>query len=163
MSSIIKVDTIQTAAGGVPTAGDLGLNTTGSVLQVVQNISTTFESTTSTSYVKSNLTATITPTSTDSKILLVCTFEGQVNAANLSGYYTVYRDSTNLGSPGYFIRQESATTNLFLAQALSYLDSPSTTSATEYSLQYKSQNNTLSTKLATGSCPGVMTLMEIAG
>ena len=32
MSSIIKVDTIQTAAGGTPTAADLGLNTTGSVL-----------------------------------------------------------------------------------------------------------------------------------
>ena len=33
MTSIIKVDQIQTAAGGVPTAGDLGLNVTGSVLQ----------------------------------------------------------------------------------------------------------------------------------
>ena len=33
MTSIIKVDQIQTAAGGTPTAGDLGLNVTGSVLQ----------------------------------------------------------------------------------------------------------------------------------
>jgi len=36
MTSIIKVDQIQNAAGGVPTAGDLGINTTGTVLQVVQ-------------------------------------------------------------------------------------------------------------------------------
>ena len=34
MASIIKVDTIQTAAGGTPTAADLGLNTTGSVVNV---------------------------------------------------------------------------------------------------------------------------------
>lgn len=33
MTSIIKVDQIQTAAGGVPTAGDLGLNTTNTVLE----------------------------------------------------------------------------------------------------------------------------------
>lgn len=45
MSSILKVDQIQLSNGNTPTAGDLGLNTTGSVLQVVlhsipdQNIS----------------------------------------------------------------------------------------------------------------------------
>ena len=33
MTSIIKVDQIQTAAGNVPTAGDLGINTTGTVLE----------------------------------------------------------------------------------------------------------------------------------
>lgn len=40
MASILKVDQIQTAAGGTPTAADLGLNTTGTVLQVVQEIKT---------------------------------------------------------------------------------------------------------------------------
>ena len=35
MTSIIKVDQIQTAAGGVPTAADLGLNVSGSVVQTV--------------------------------------------------------------------------------------------------------------------------------
>jgi len=33
MTSILKVDTLQTAAGGVPTAGDLGLNTDGTILE----------------------------------------------------------------------------------------------------------------------------------
>jgi hypothetical protein len=37
MASILKVDTIQTAAGGTPTAADLGLNVSGGVLQVVGN------------------------------------------------------------------------------------------------------------------------------
>jgi len=34
MTSILKVSTIQNTAGGAPTAADLGLNVTGSVLQV---------------------------------------------------------------------------------------------------------------------------------
>ena len=36
MSSILKVDQIQLANGNTPTAGDLGLNVSGSVVQVVQ-------------------------------------------------------------------------------------------------------------------------------
>ena len=35
MTSIIKVDQIQLANGSTPTAADLGINTTGSVLQVL--------------------------------------------------------------------------------------------------------------------------------
>ena len=41
MTSIIKVDQIQTAAGAVPTAADLGINVTGSVVQVVQMYTST--------------------------------------------------------------------------------------------------------------------------
>jgi hypothetical protein len=37
MSSIIKVDQIQLADGSTPTAGDLGLNVSGGVLQVIGN------------------------------------------------------------------------------------------------------------------------------
>ena len=36
MTSIIKVDQIQTAAGSTPTAADLGVNISGSLLQVVE-------------------------------------------------------------------------------------------------------------------------------
>ena len=34
MTSILKVDTLQKANGATPTAADLGINTTGNVLQV---------------------------------------------------------------------------------------------------------------------------------
>ena len=40
MTGILKVDQIQLANGNTPTASDLGLNTTGSVLQVKQAIKT---------------------------------------------------------------------------------------------------------------------------
>jgi len=86
MSSIIKVDTIQTAAGGVPTAGDLGLNITGSVLQTVAGRSTTALDTTSTS-MQTVASANITPSTTSNAILI------NVNAM-------VYKYNTNGGSGG---------------------------------------------------------------
>ena len=86
MSSIIKVDTIQTAAGGVPTAGDLGLNITGSVLQTVAGRSTTALDTTSTS-MQTVASANITPSTTSNAILI------NVNAL-------VYKYNTSGGSGG---------------------------------------------------------------
>ena len=41
MTSIIKVDTLQKANGATPTAADLGINVTGTVLQVVEGSSST--------------------------------------------------------------------------------------------------------------------------
>ena len=70
MASILKVDQIQTAAGGTPTAADLGINTSGNVLQVVTATSESAGATTSTSFV-SYMSANITPSSTSSKILLI--------------------------------------------------------------------------------------------
>ena len=74
MASIIKVDQIQTAAGGTPTAADLGITGTGKVLQVVQTVKTNTETSSSGSYVDSGLSVTITPSSTSSKILLLLVF-----------------------------------------------------------------------------------------
>lgn len=60
MSSILKVDQIQLSNGNTPTAGDLGLNTTGTIIQTVTNSSTTTVTATSTTPV--NLIAvSITP------------------------------------------------------------------------------------------------------
>lgn len=60
MSSILKVDQIQLANGNTPTASDLGLNMTGTVIQTVTNTSTTLITATSTTPV--NLIAvSITP------------------------------------------------------------------------------------------------------
>ena len=70
--SEIRVDAIKTRAGAVPTANDLGLNVTGTVLQVVSAEDDTGSTTTSTSFQSTSVTASITPSSTSSKILIVC-------------------------------------------------------------------------------------------
>jgi len=83
MTSILKVDNIQKANGSTPTAGDLGINTTGSVLDVYQDTSITQSgANNTTSYNSTGLFLTITPKSSSSKFLL--SFNGAVhnNLAN---------------------------------------------------------------------------------
>ena len=69
MTSIIKVDTLQKANGATPTAADLGINTTGTVLQVVQAThSSQISSSTGSAF---NITTVdITPRSATSKFLV---------------------------------------------------------------------------------------------
>ena len=63
--SILKVDQIQ------DTAGKKILQNTGGVLQVVEGTRTDGTNTASSSYVDAGLSATITPTSSSSKVLVV--------------------------------------------------------------------------------------------
>lgn len=164
MSSILKVDQIQLADGSTPTAGDLGLNTTGNVLQVV-NVSYSDQlQTTASAYISSGLTATITPKSTNSKILILSSFEAQITgSSNLTGYFTVFRGSSNLAASGQFIRLEGNLTNWFGSQSINHLDSPNTTSATTYEVRFRSQTTNLTTRMHLTSSPGSLTLIEIAG
>ena len=71
MTSIIKVDQIQTAAGGVPTAGDLGLNTSGNVVAVYNSISTLQNQTISTAGLVNIAGLSITMTPKNANNLLV--------------------------------------------------------------------------------------------
>ena len=70
MSSILKVDQIQLANGNTPTAGDLGLNTTGNVLQVKQAFKTPDTGASSSFADISGMSVTITPSSASSKFLI---------------------------------------------------------------------------------------------
>lgn len=104
MTSIIKVDTLQTAAGGVPTAADLGINTTGTVLQVVRNGSRSASdvSTTSTSFVASGIYVDITPKKIGSTIL-VDFYSGMVQQINAGEMYAkMYVNGAELGSQGFW-------------------------------------------------------------
>ena len=82
MTSIIKDDQIQTAAGGVPTAADLGLNVSGSVLQVQSSVLNTSSGLSSSSWVDTGLSVTLTPKSTNSKFIICPSVTGSV------GYFT---------------------------------------------------------------------------
>lgn len=71
MSSIIKVDQIQLANGSTPTAADLGLNVSGSVLQVVTYTWASQFTYSGQTKVSVN-TLQITPKSSTSKIIYQC-------------------------------------------------------------------------------------------
>ena len=169
MASIIKVDTIQTAAGGTPTAADLGLNTTGSVLQVVQSVFTGGSiASTSASWTDTGLEATITPKSSDSTILVQYIGTHRLDSSNsrIRGGGRVVRGSTTVaggtGTESMQIRMNADVIQEYGAfVCISRFDSPNTTSSVTYKYQYYVNDGQVIRFI--DQYDNTLTLMEIAG
>jgi len=113
----------------------------GKVLQVVQGTTTTGMGTTSSTYADTNLTATITPSSSSSKVLVLITQSFSMYAGPTEEVMIkvkLVRGSTDILSyTGDFIKLRTPSGTLTLAGnfPITYLDSPATTSATTYKTQ----------------------------
>ena len=116
---------------------------TGKVLQVVSMTTTSETQTTSSSFVTTALTDTITPSATSSKILIMATADLNNQQASSFTYGTMYRDSTNLGvSTKGFTGVYSASGDIHGNGSITFLDSPSTTSEITYTYRIAvNQNN----------------------
>ena len=130
MSSILKVDTIQTAAGGTPTAADLGLNVSGSVLQV-QHASVASNITTSSGQDLTILTVNVTPKSASSKLFVTTSGWGMAidnrgSQYTDSGYFLIKRDGSEIGRAYMFSQGSDATRALSALSSNSLVDSGST-------------------------------------
>ena len=131
----------------------------GRVLQVV-NASSNGTSTTSTSFVDTGLTATITPSNASNKVFVMVNGVSRASAARVG--FAIVRGSTQLVGLG-----EVNGTNAQAAYSLTYLESPATTSATTYKLQISSNsagqsvNNSDAGTVSSGNI-NYITLMEIA-
>jgi len=168
--STIKVDTIQTRAGAVPKASDLGLNITGSVLQVVSADASSQENTTSSSYVASSgVTLSITPSSTSSKILTICSPSLRVYENNGSDANMRFALSRDGGSNflyqaihrTYDYGNSGTLSDISIAQI--FLDSPSSTSTLTYTMYVKLVAGDQIEINPDGNNKSTLTLMEIAG
>jgi hypothetical protein len=150
------------SAGGISDAGaiaDAAMGA-GAVLQVVQATTTTSFSTTSTSFVDSGFSASITPTSASSKVLVMFNGRLYVNAAGAEGAISIYRSGTPIWT-GYTVFNSGA--HIATHQSAVFLDSPATTSATTYALYMRASGGGFSL-LPNGTNDGIatITLMEIA-
>ena len=141
----------------------------GKVLQVVQAISTTDADTTSTSFVDTTLSVTITPTSATSKIFLLATFTHQARLSTgitqTYGGLQMVRGATVLQTNGIGYYQSGTSANIDTRQTttMQYLDSPATTSSTTYKIQYKTNDSTYTTHFfLANSFPAVFTAWEIS-
>ena len=137
---------------------------TGSVLQVVMGTTATFVITSSTSYVDTGLSATITPSSASSKVLALANVPDAHNnaSANLL-YLNLVRQSTQIiefVAHGDYIGTGNSLVTY--GGSTSYLDSPNTTSAITYKVQFKVGNGG-SQSLFLNNGRGTIVLMEIAG
>jgi hypothetical protein len=137
----------------------------GSVIQVVNHRNSTANSTTSSSYVATNSTATITPTSTTSKILIITNAPLYSNADNGHIYTSIFRGTTNLKEGNAELQLFSAGTagtGRWTNGSMSFVDSPSTTSAVTYTAYFRASVAGTAYYDANGGM-AVITLMEIAG
>jgi hypothetical protein len=160
MTSIIKVDTIQTAAGGTPTASSLGIGGVGKIGQVVTVTKTDEFTTTSTSFVQATGTSvSITPSSASSKILVLVSSSGGNTTSGAGTKYTIYRDSTNLGTSDGIIFLRAGGANNHGAISMSTLDSPSTISSISYSIYMRVSTGT--GYVGVGNIETSVTLMEV--
>lgn len=134
----------------------------GKVLQVVSAEYSTSTATTSTSYVTTNLTATITPSSVSNKIVVFASLPIQCPASQ-NTFVTLFRGTvagTNLAGANGFALVSAGTIILNESCAISYSDSPSTTSAQAYTIGMKVSGGTATAFLSTTT--GGITLMEIS-
>jgi hypothetical protein len=138
----------------------------GKLLQVIQSVTTTATAITSTTLTDTTITATITPTSSTSKILVLVDAQMMVqrNDPNLYGGVAILRGATNIydrsneAAPGGYLAANFELVNNF---CLNYLDSPATTSATTYKVQYKRSQAGGTATFQRSSTPSSITLMEI--
>lgn len=156
MTGILKVDTIQKNNGTTPTAADLGLNVTGSVIQVVQSVKTdTF--TVQNRGVWHNvpgLSVSITPRSSTSKFLV--TVNIALGKTDFSAYYNLARvlngstsylavgdsSSNRFSATGCASPQDGYNSSLHIdVVSTTYLDSPNTTAQLIYKAVVMSQDD----------------------
>ena len=133
----------------------------GNVIQVVNATYSTTTTTTSSSYVTSNIQASITPTSSSSKILVIAGVPFQT-VANAQGCLTIYRNNTtDLSSSARGFGEQYGSSEIQAVAGINFLDSPSTTSSTAYTIYFRALSST-TTRTCPDSTQAVITLMEIA-
>ena len=161
-TNISGINLTSQVTGTLPT-GNGGTGATsfspGKVLQVVQGSNSTQMSTTSSSLVDTGLTASITPSSSSNKVLIIVDAQGQF-AANTGFGNAIIRGSTNIFQTNTYSNYDSSATQTNTRASYCYLDSPSTTASTAYKLQVHAYNpGTIIQN--DGNNKTTMTLMEI--
>jgi len=134
----------------------------GGVIQVVNGTySGPYFSTTSTTFVSTGLTVTITPKFATSKILILLQVECFNDTANKGGDLTIYKNGSNLAS-GVLGKMYPVSGQLAINVPINYYDSPATTSATTYTLYIKTINSGFAFNVFQDAYPATITALEVA-
>lgn len=158
--------TLPTTTGTLVTSNAMP---TGSVLQVVNATYSTYVAVSSSTYADTGLTASITPSSTSNKILVIVDLNGcSKYSGNTSGSFKLLKNTTDLFVISSYVGYTNSTSpNGVGSVSVTYLDSPSTTSSVSYKVQIASQSNVSYAELNnyTGAftSTSTITLMEIKG
>lgn len=154
---------LQTNGSGVLSFAGVSASA-GQVIQVVTDTDITERATTSSSFVDvTDVSVSITPSSASNKIFVIATGGGGMDG-NALAYYTITRDSTNLGNSSkgmLVIRGNSGA--VYAGATMSVLDSPNTTSSITYKVQFRSTNAGANAFWNYDEGKSSITVMEIKG
>ena len=137
----------------------------GGVIQVVEASTTTTVSHTANSYIDIGLSATITPTRSDSKILIQGNIGGiETSADNNYGQGILLRDSTVIISTiDYGIGFTGDSTRAGTSSSFFILDALATASAITYKVQFKNAAGSGTITTQTNTSSSAILLMEVSG
>ena len=164
--------TLVTPALGTPSAINLTNATslpssalpTGTILQVVNATTSSGASTSSTSFVSTPITASITPKFSTSKIYATASFESYAASGGVKTYTTIFRNgSTNLGGSSGIMGLLWGASYAQTTTTIQVLDSPATTSSTSYTVYLATSSGGNTAYVNNDNLFATITLMEVAG
>lgn len=143
----------------------------GKILQVVQAATTSSTTVTGVTLTDTNITASITPSSSSSRILVLAAVacqmysSGSVNQIGmgmslLRGSTEIFNDNAN-GEGLYFTNGYNAYHQFAGIQTINYVDSPATTSSTTYKIQIRANTAANTAKTSDNSRTSSIILMEV--
>jgi hypothetical protein len=140
--------------------------TNGTVLQAVYGTTSTQVTNNTNVYADTLLTATITPKSSSSKVLVMVSQNGCFKTSAFGENrvaLVLRRGATSIGQiASNLFLYTSSTIGNGGAASISVLDSPATTSATVYKTQLMNPNNTAAAIVQENGAQSTIVLMEIA-
>lgn len=134
------------------------------VQQAVLGTSTTAFTTTASTYQITNLSASITPSSSSSRIAIYAVSRCHTASnANSGIYVSIFRGATDLSpASGFFYGSSgSATGSCTWPGSVNYLDSPATASATVYSIKIKNDDGATTIGYGAASVQQSILLLEL--
>ena len=135
----------------------------GKILQVVSSgvIDQTYSSNATSYTAVTSHSLAITPSSTSSKVFMMFSFNAR-SSGTANTTFTLYRGATNLNANGFTtLHDDNASADTEVQCTLTFLDSPSTTSATTFALYGKSADSGDSFRVNTKGSDSVITLFEV--
>ena len=119
-------------ADGTITTDDIASGVTGKVLQVVSQPAPSVFSTTNSTVQSTGHSATITPTSSSSKIYVLVSFDGYQSSQGRTYKAYLYRGASIIGGLHLY---EDGDSNPKTSSCITVLDTPSTTSPVTYEMK----------------------------
>jgi hypothetical protein len=136
----------------------------GSVIQVVQTTYSTQTSNSTGTYADTGLTASITPSSSSNKILVIANQMGVNKINDTAVNFNLCRNGTNINNFVDFAAGTSSASEMGVGSCVfTYLDCPATTSSVTFKTQFLSRSGIAAARVQYLSATSTMTLMEIKG